>query len=70
MKPKILGRNDPRRNEVLGLVRRMVRAGTFTKADLARWRKELGDDVDDIVQEFAPKKKAAAKVAATAPEKE
>jgi len=75
MKLTILGRNDPRRNEVVGLVRRMVGAGTFTKGDLAGWRKELGDVVDDIVQELAPevaakwaadKKKAAAakKVAA------
>ncbi len=59
MKTSMLDRNNPRRNEYLGLVRRMVRAGKFTKADVARWTKELGDDVVDIVQELAPKKKAA-----------
>ena len=59
-----MDRHDPRRNDALGLVRRMVRAGNFTKADVARWTKELGADVVDIVQELAPKK-AAKKKAAT-----
>ena len=56
-----MARHDPRRNDALGLVRRMVRAGTFTKADVARWTKELGDEVVDIVQELAPKKAAPRK---------
>ncbi len=58
-----MDRNDPRRNDALGLVRRMVRAGKFTKADVARWTKELGDEVVDIVQELAPKKAAKRKAA-------
>ena len=58
-----MDRHDPRRNDALGLVRRMVRAGKFTKADVARWKKELGDVVDDIVQELAPKKAARGKAA-------
>jgi len=71
-----MDRHDPRRNDALGLVRRMVRAGSFTKSDVAKWRKELGADVvDGIVKEFAPKKAAKAatskKAASTAdPEKE
>ena len=69
MKTTLLEKNDPRRNEVLGLVCRMVSAGTFTKGDLAGWRKELGDVVDEVVQNLAPtvaekKKKAAEKKAA------
>ena len=59
MKTSMLDRNNPRRNEYLGLVRRRVAAGSFTKVDVAHWKKELGDVVDDIVQELAPKKKAA-----------
>ena len=58
-----MDRHDPRRNDALGLVRRMVRAGNFTKADVARWTKELGDEVVDIVQELAPKKAAKKKAA-------
>ncbi len=63
--PHPMDRHNPRRNDALGLVRRMVRAGTFTKADVGRWKKELGDDVvADIVQELAPKKAAKEKAAA------
>jgi hypothetical protein len=54
-----MDRHDPRRNDALGLVRRLVRVGNFTKSDVDRWRGELGDVVvDDIVQELAPKKTA------------
>ncbi len=57
MKPTLLARHDPRRNDALGLVRRTVRSGRFTKTDVGRWKDELGADViDQIVQEFAPKK--------------
>lgn len=73
---KILGRNDTRRYEVLGLVRRQLSAGTFTKEDVKTWKGELGADVvDALVKELAPKKAAKAptsKKAAPAaePEKE
>ena len=61
MKPTILKTHDPRRNEVLSLVRRQVKAGTFTKADVAAWKEQLvADVVDEIVQEYAPKKAAKA----------
>lgn len=61
MKPTILKRNDPLRNEVLGLVRRQVSSGRFTKGDVERWKKELESDVvDAIIEEFAPKKAAKA----------
>ena len=75
MKPTLLARHAPRRNDALGLVRRQVRAGRFTKADVAAWKKELGADVvERIVQEFAPKKAAKAatskKAAPTAPDKD
>ena len=67
-------RHDPRRNDALGLVRRMVRAGTFTKRDLARWKEELGvDAVDEIGLEFFPekaKKKTAPTTEPVEPEKE
>lgn len=64
MKPTMLKRHNPLRNEVLGLVRRQVQAGTFTKADVALWKKQIDSDVvDGIVQEFAPK--TAPKTAAT-----
>ncbi len=70
MKPTILGRNDPRRNEVLGLVRRQLSAGSFTKEDVKKWKAELEDDVvDELIKEYAPKK-ASAKAVPTAPEKE
>ena len=50
-------RHDPRRNDALGLVRRQVAAGTFTKEDVAAWREEIGvDAVDAIVAELGPKK--------------
>ncbi len=72
-----MDRHDPRRNDALGLVRRLVRVGNFTKTDVDRWRGELGDVVDDIVQELAPKKtakkapkKTAKKADPAAPEKE
>ena len=65
MRQHPMDRHDPRRNDALGLVRRMVRAGTFTKADVARWTKELGDVVVDIVQELAPKKPRARKTGPT-----
>ncbi len=69
-----MDRHDPRRNDALGLVRRMVRAGKFTKADVDRWRGELGDEVDDIVQELEPKKtrqrRTGPTTASAAPEKE
>ena len=79
MKPTLLARHDPRRYDALGLVRRQVKAGTFTKADVAAWKEEIGvDDVDEIVQEFAPKKaakaatskKAGSKDESAAPDKE
>ena len=58
---KTLDRHDPRRNDALGLVRRVVAAGTFTKKDVSAWKEELGDDVvDAIVAELAPKKAATA----------
>ncbi len=61
MKPTILKRHDPRRNDALGLVRRTVRSGRFTKSDVGRWQEELGADVvDAIVQELAPKTAAKA----------
>ncbi len=71
----MLARHDPRRNDALGLVRRMVSAGTFTKDDVADWKAELGKDVvAGIVKELAPKeapkKKASEKAAPAAPEKE
>jgi hypothetical protein len=49
---------------VLGLVRRRVSAGSFTKEDVEKWKAELGDVVDDIVQELGPKKAAKKKKAA------
>ncbi len=62
MKPTILGSNDTRRFEVLGLVRRQLSAGSFTKEDIEKWKSELGADVVvALVKELAPKK--AAKVA-------
>ncbi len=61
MTSTILGRNDTRRNEVLGLVRRQVASGRFTKTDVDRWKKELeADVVDGIVEELAPEKAAKA----------
>ncbi len=58
---KPLARHDPRRNDALGLVRRMVRAGSFTKSDVGRWQEELGAEVvDAIVKELGPKKAAKA----------
>lgn len=61
MKPTMLKTHDPRRNEVLGLVRRRVSAGTFTKDEVAAWKKELASDVvDGIIKEFAPKAAKAA----------
>lgn len=57
MKPTILKAHDTRRNEVLGLVRRQVSSGRFTKSDVDRWKKELeADVVDGIVEELAPEK--------------
>ncbi len=47
-----------RRKHGLAHVRRVVEAGKYTKADVARWTKELGDAVADIVEELAPSKKA------------
>lgn len=67
MKTSILDRNDPRRNEYLGLVRRRVAAGSFTNADVEKWKAELGDVVADIVQDLAPKKKKKAAPRKTAP---
>ncbi len=61
MKPELLGRNDPRRAEVIGLVRRQVSADNFTKADVAKWKKELAADVVDAI---------VAEGAAPAPEKD
>ncbi len=63
---KPMDRHDPRRNDALGLVRRMVRVGNFTESDDDRWRGELGDVIDDIVEELGPKKAAKKK----APKKE
>ncbi len=61
MKPTILGRNDPRWNEVLGLVRRQVSSGRFTKTDVDRWKEELeADVVDGLIRQYAPKKAAKA----------
>ncbi len=58
---KLLARHDPRRNDALGLVRRQVSSGRFTKSDVGRWREELGADVvDAIVKELGPKKAAKA----------
>ena len=58
----MIDRNNPRRNEVLSLVRRQVRAGTFSKGDLDAWSEDLGADVvDAIVLELAPPKKARKK---------
>ena len=71
-----MDRHDPRRNDALGLVRRLVKAGRFTKDDVKRWKAEIGDDVvAGIVQEFAPKKAAKAAtskkaVETAAPDKE
>ncbi len=45
-----------RRKHALAYVRRMIASGDFTKADVARWTEELGDDVAGIVQELAPTK--------------
>ena len=70
MKTPRLDRNDPRRNEYLGLVRRRIAYGSFTKADLKKWKADLGDVVDDLVQELAPKKKTAPTTERTEPEKE
>ena len=68
-----MDRHNPRRNDALGLVRRLVRVGNFTKGDVDRWRGELGDVVDAIVKELAPKqapKKAPKKADPAEPEKE
>ena len=76
MKPTILGRNDTRRYEVLGLVHRQLSAGSFTRKDVEKWKGELGADVVvALVKELAPKKAAKAatskRAAPTAePEKE
>ncbi len=76
MKPTLLARHDPRRNDALGLVRRTVGSGRFTKTDVDRWKDELGADVvEAIVEELAPKaakaeKKADPKVEPAAPDKE
>lgn len=72
MKPTILKSNDPLRNEVLGLVRRQLSAGNFTKEDVQKWKAELGADVvDELTQAFAPKKvaKKANSQGSAAPEK-
>lgn len=59
MKPTMLKTHDPRRNDALGLVRRLVSAGSFTKKDVEAWKKEIeADVVDAIVKELAPKKAA------------
>ena len=63
-----LARHDPRRNDALGLVRRPIRVGNFTKRDVDRWRGELGDVVDAIEKELAPKK-ASKKAPKKAPKK-
>ena len=56
---KILGRNDTRRYEVLGLVRRQLSAGRFTREDVKKWKGELeADVVDALIEELAPKKAA------------
>ena len=56
-----LARHDPRRNAALGLVRRQVSSGRFTKTDVDRWKDELGADVVvAIVKELAPRKAAKA----------
>ena len=61
MKPTILGRNDTRRYEVLGLVRRQLSAGSFTEEDVEKWKGELGADVVvALVKELAPKRTAKA----------
>ena len=61
MSDRPMDRHDPRRNDALALVRRMVRAGNFTKSDVTSWNMELGADVvAGIVKEFAPKKAAKA----------
>ena len=61
MKQTILGTNDPRRNEVLGLVRRQLSAGSFTEEDVEKWKGELeADVVDALIKELAPKKAAKA----------
>ncbi len=66
---KPLARHDPRRNDALGLVRRQLSAGSFTKGDIEKWKGELGADVvDALVKELAPKK--AAKVASPQAETE
>ena len=71
MTDRPMDRHDPRRNDALGLVRRMVKAGTFTKADIAAWKEEIGVDViDEIVQEYAPKKTTSKKAAPAAPNRE
>ncbi len=71
MKPTRLARHDPRRNDALGLVRRMVKAGNFTKSDVDRWKEELGDDVvAGIVEDLAPKKRKSGKSGKSTPAKE
>ena len=75
MTDRPMDRHDPRRNDALGLVRRMVKAGRFKKSDVEGWGDELGADVvDQIVQEFAPQKTAkvatSKKAAPAAPDKE
>ena len=71
MTDRPMDRHDPRRNDALGLVRRMVKAGTFKKGDVDRWKTELGDEVvEGIVQEYAPKKATSKKAAPAAPDKE
>ena len=79
MKPTTLKTHDPRRNEVLSLVRRQLLADSFTKEDVKKWKAALGADVvDELVKEFAPQKaakvapskKAESKDKSAAPEKE
>lgn len=52
-----------RRKHGLAHVRRVVAAGDFTPEDVARWTKEFGDSVADIVKALAPSKKKADKPA-------
>ena len=62
----MLARHDPRRNDALGLVRRTVATGSFTKGDIEKWSDEIGKEaVEAIVSVHAPapepKKKDAPK---------
>ncbi len=62
MKPTILSRNDPNRAGVLGLVRRQLSAGSFTKDDDTKARAQLGADVvDGLVKEYGQKKATSKK---------